>query len=673
MRSGLAGNSLITAIRRIATRPVPQAPTLGIAIGALIVGVVAGLGAVAFAALIDGIHWVIYDLAGDDWLGSVHRSKVILLVAVGMLPVGWITLRFAREARGHGVPEVMLAVETAGGRIRPRVAVAKSLASALTIGAGGSVGKEGPIVQIGAAFGSSLAQLLRLREEQVQLLLACGAAGGIAGTFNAPIAGMFFAQEVILRQFTTRNFSMVLLASVAATVTATSFHGNDPVLAILPFEFEHPLVEIPLYALLGAIAGAAGVVFIRVLYWSEDRFAELPFPPLLLMPVVGGMLVGALALIDFGVLGLSEDVMNDALSGELAVRTMLVLFTLKLVATAVTIGSGGSGGVFRPSLVMGSMIGGAFGGIVHGAFPSLTASSSSYASVGMAGMFAGAARAPVTAVLILFEMTRDYQIVLPAMTVVATATLISYALSSGTIYSIKLARRGVQLREERPTLSVMETLRVSDAMGSVAEIAASAPVTEVIARFHNQAELLVVVVDDGGEMVGVLTQVDLNEVILDGRMDATAADVCSSEVVTVNPQASLHDALSMFAARNLHALPVVSAERPRHPLGVLSRADISAAYLDEMNSRDATMRRLNLSSRGIGAHDFRVTRGCSLQDSTLSEARLPREAVVVTVRRDGVTMIPHGDTRLREGDRVTIVASEEALQELSGQFEPIAT
>jgi CIC family chloride channel protein len=241
---------------------------------ASLVGLAAGLGAVGFAELIRAVHWFFVDLIVGDWLSALPDWRVLIAPALGAILVGPITRIFAPETRGHGVPEVMLAVETRGGRIRPRVATATSVAAALTIGSGGSVGREGPIVQIGSAFGSTVGQWLRLSEENVKLLVAAGAAGGIAATFNAPIAGVFFSLEVILRRFNTRNFSVVVLASVIATATAVALRGDAPAIAIPGYRLEHA-VEIPFYAVLGGVAALGGVAFIHVLYWTEDRFNGL--------------------------------------------------------------------------------------------------------------------------------------------------------------------------------------------------------------------------------------------------------------------------------------------------------------------------------------------------------------------------------------------------------------
>ena len=284
---------------------------------ALLVGFLTGLGAIAFAELVNLVHWFTFDLFLDDWLSEIPHWKIILAPTLGGLLVGPLTQRFAPEARGPGVSQVLYDVETKQGRIAPQVSLTKAVASALTVGSGGSAGREGPIIQIGASIGSSVAQVLRLSDENMRLLLASGAAGGIAATFNAPIAGVFFALEVVLRSFSTKNFSVVVLASVVATVTAVSFRGDDPTILIPQVGLEHA-VEIAFYAGLGVLAGVTSVAFIRLLYWTGDKFAALPYPPAMLLPALGGLAVGLLALENQGILGTSSGTLAELLTEERA-------------------------------------------------------------------------------------------------------------------------------------------------------------------------------------------------------------------------------------------------------------------------------------------------------------------------------------------------------------------
>ncbi|MDA0256172.1 MAG: chloride channel protein [Chloroflexi bacterium] len=639
---------------------------------AAFVGLATGLGAVAFTTLIDGVHALIFDLLWEDLLGSA-RWSLLLMPAIGALLVGPIIVLFAREAKGHGVPEVMLAVATRGGRIRARVAVAKAAASALTIGSGGAAGKEGPIVQIGAAIGSSIGRWLLLSEDTLRLLVAAGAAAGIAATFNAPIAGVFFALEVILRNFNTRNFSVVVLASVVATVTAVMLRGNDPAITIPAYELEHP-AEVGLYALLGALCAVVAVGFIRLLYWSEDSFARLRVPPEILMPVVGGLIVGALALWDAGLLGLDDATTEQVLRGDESFGRMARLLLLGAVGTAATIGSGGSGGVFRPSLFLGAMTGGVFGAAAHGLFPGVAPNLGAYATVGMAAVFAGAARAPITAVLIIFEMTRDYELIVPLMTAVAVATVVSQLLSPGTIYTIKLARRGVHIDEEQAPVSLMQTIHVADAMSPVTLcVAPGTSAAEIIRQSSSDPESVTLMLNERGAVVGIITNTDLNRALADGRPEEFAEAIATRDVITIFADETLDDALRIFAGRAITALPVVQRDDDAMlPVGVLRRSDITQAYAQVVGMRETAERRRRLAP--VAGDDVRyleleVRRGSGADGKLLTELGLTEDAVIVAVRHRGATHIPRGHTRLYAGDRVTVIAARGAVGEVRARFE----
>jgi len=424
---------------------------------ALVIGAGAGLGAVVFRWLIQTFTELLsghadYSAAGHaanphvPWLGPWF---VLIVPVVGGLLYGPLVDRFAREARGHGVPEVMLAVAQRGGRIAPQVALVKSLASALCIGAGGSVGREGPIVQIGAALGSTLGRLARLTEGRLRILVACGSAGGIAATFNAPLAGVFFAMELILRDFTAESFGAVVLASVMASVVGRGVFGDTSFLQLPAFHVQHP-AELLLYAALGLLAGAAGVLFTKVLYWIEDLCDWAWRGPEWLRPALGGILLGGLLLVLPQMYGVGYPVLENAIDGRYVIAFLLLLMAGKIVATSLTIGIGGSGGVFAPSLFMGAMLGTAFGLALHHISPGLAPDPGAYGLVGMGAVFAGASRAPITAVVIMFELTGEYSIILPLMLAIVLATVVSRVLSRDTIYTLKLRRRGIDLDAPQP-------------------------------------------------------------------------------------------------------------------------------------------------------------------------------------------------------------------------------
>jgi CIC family chloride channel protein len=439
---------------------------------ALLIGVGAGFGAVAFRWLI-GRATLLFSGSTDysgttghpshPWLTWLGPAFIVMVPTIGGLIYGPLVDRFAREARGHGVPEVMYAVNHRGGRIPGKVAVVKTLASALTIGSGGSVGREGPIVQIGSAMGSTLGRWARVPESRLRTLVACGAAGGIAATFNAPIAGVFFALELILLDFAATSFGTVVLASVTAAAIGRTFLGDAPFLSLPPFTVSSPR-EYLLYALLGVFAAAVGIGFTKILYGMEDFWDGLWRGPEWLRPGVGGLALGALLLFLPELYGVGYPVLERGIAGQYVVAFLLVLLVGKIVATSLTIGIGGSGGVFAPSLFMGAMLGAAFGQVAANFAPGLNISPGAYALVAMGAVFAGATRAPITSVIILFELTGEYTIILPLMLAVVVATGISRKLSPDTIYTLKLKRRGVKVGD-RELHEALSALLVGDEMG----------------------------------------------------------------------------------------------------------------------------------------------------------------------------------------------------------------
>ena len=424
----------------------------GLLVLALAVGAGAGGGAIVFRWLIKQFTLLLsghadYSIVGhaaNPHVPGLGRWFVVLApVAAGLL-YGPLVQYFAPEARGHGVPEVMYAVARRGGRIGPQVAAVKALASALCIGGGGSVGREGPIVQIGSALGSTVGVLTRAGLPRMRVLVACGAAGGIAATFNAPLAGVFFAMELILRDFTAQSFGMVVLASVTSSVIGRAAFGNEPFLHLPSFSVQHP-AEYGLFAALGLLAGVLGVLFARVLYLIEDACDAAWRGPQWARPAVGGLLLGSLLLVLPQMYGVGYPVLGRGVAGAYSIAFLLALLGGKMLATSLTIGIGGSGGVFAPSLFIGAMAGAVYGQSLHHFLPGLAGPAGAYALIGMGAVFAGAAHAPITAVVIIFELTGDYSVILPLMTAVVLATGVSHMISADTIYTLKLRRRGIDL------------------------------------------------------------------------------------------------------------------------------------------------------------------------------------------------------------------------------------
>ncbi|MCH7776760.1 MAG: chloride channel protein, partial [Gemmatimonadetes bacterium] len=340
---------------------------------AVVIGLLGGLCAVGFRQLIQILNRVAWHESRYtlEYLYSLPIWWKILAPAAGGLIVGLITYRFAREARGHGVPEVMEAVALKGGRIRPRVVVAKMLASGVSIASGGSVGREGPIVQIGAALGSTLGQWLKIDQRRLRTLVGCGAAAGIAATFNAPVAGALFAVEIILGDFGVSQFSPIVISSVMGTVVSQYFLGDFPAFAVPAYSLVHAF-ELVAYAALGLLAGLAALAFTRTLYAAEDLFDKVRiYPPARTM--IGGAMIGIIGVWLPQVFGVGYETINDALQGAMVWKFMLLLVVVKIFAVSITIGSGGSGGIFAPSLFIGAMLGGAVGTVVHTIWPASTA------------------------------------------------------------------------------------------------------------------------------------------------------------------------------------------------------------------------------------------------------------------------------------------------------------
>ena len=413
---------------------------------AVIVGVLTGYGSVGFIFV---LGWIAEFARGPvaSALGVFGPARLVLLPALGGLIAGPLIHRFAKEARGHGVPEVMTALASRGGKIRKRVATIKVISSSLTIGFGGTAGREGPMVQIGSTIGSAVGQLTKLNPHRLRTLVTCGAAGGIAATFNAPIAGAIFSMEVLIGRVQT-DFLLVLLTSLSSCMVARSYLGNYPAFTAPAYDLVSGR-ELPLYFLMGLIMGWAAILYVRALYKVEDLFGAWKFPDYL-KPAVGGLMAGIVLRYFPEVYGAGFPAVESALWVRLPWELLLGLFVAEFLANCATLGSGGSGGVFAPSLYMGAMLGGAFGSLVHVLFPDWTAGSGAYAMVGMAAFFAATAKAPTTSILILFEMTNDYRIMLPLMAATVGSVYLSHRLSPFSIYTLKLHRRGISYpgREE---------------------------------------------------------------------------------------------------------------------------------------------------------------------------------------------------------------------------------
>ena len=542
---------------------------------ATLIGVGAGFGAILFRWMITFFQKLFFTQGQHafSFLGSYY---VIIIPAIGGLIVGLVVYFFASEAKGHGVPEVMLAVAVSGSKIRPRVAAIKALVSSICIGSGGSVGREGPIVQISSALGSTIGQIFRLSEDKKRILIACGAAGGIAATFNAPLAGIFFGLEVILREYGTRYFSSVVLSAVTATVISRTFLGSSPAIITPPYELLSSY-DILFYVVLGLLSALVGWLFIKGLYKCEDLFDAIKIP-YYIKPAVGGLFLGFIGLYFPQIFGVGYTSIEKTLNGQLGPMLVLGLIALKIISTSLTLGSGGSGGVFAPSLFIGAMLGSSFGSMLHLIFPGILVSPGAYALVGMAAVFAGAAQAPISAILILFEMTGDYKIILPLMVACVISTLVLKWISKDSIYTLKLRRRGIDILKLKED-DLMEKIKVSEAMfKKVITVTESTSVRNAGLMLKSTSHRGFPVLDSNTRLKGMVTHDDINKALNSGRGDVEVAEIMTTNLIFCYPDDTLKDALEKMGERNIGRIPVVEHEDPGQLVGLITRKNIIATY-----------------------------------------------------------------------------------------------
>jgi len=547
---------------------------------AIVVGFAGGLGAVGFRYLIKVVQILAYG-STDDLLDAVLTVPWLVRIAapaVGGLFVGLLVYFMAREAKGHGVPEVMEAVALKGGLLRKRLVLVKALASAICIGTGGSVGREGPIVQIGSAIGSSIGQVLKVSPDRMRALVGCGAAAGIAATFNAPIAGSMFALEIVLGDFGLATFSPIVISAVTATAVSRHYLGDFPAFVVPSYELVSAW-EFPLYMSLGLVCALIAFVFIKVVYRIEDLFDGWAKPEYI-TAVVGGVILGATGFLFPQILGVGYGAIDLSLVQKISWWLMLLLIAVKIVATSVTLGSGGSGGIFAPSLFLGVMAGGIFGELVHGAFPTITASPGAYSIVGMGAVVSATTHGPLTAILMLFEMTGDYKIILPLMITCIISSLAVQKFVRESIYTLKLVRRGVDIHEGRE-VNVLKSIRVGDVMNSsvetVSENMGLEPFSQMVSKSKYNSFPMI---DEAGRLAGILSFNDYSSAIFNEDLNGLviAGDIATRTVVTVTTNDNLYEALERITRKDFSIMPVVSPDDGLQLEGVLTRRDIIGAY-----------------------------------------------------------------------------------------------
>ncbi|MHB1835987.1 MAG: chloride channel protein [Solirubrobacteraceae bacterium] len=641
------------------------ASKLGLIVMALVVGVGAGFGAAGFRELIYLFTWI---FTGHQSFGQMGHAPSLHLPFLGIwfvlvVPMvagaiyGPLIQRWAREARGHGVPEVMLAVAENGGRIRPQVTIVKALASALCIGGGGSVGREGPIVQIGSAMASTLGQLVRMSEGRLRVIVACGAAGGISATFNAPLTGLFFGFEIVLKEFSLDALAATVLSAVTADVISRAFFGGAPFFNAIPHDllvtndFTYLLI-----AVLGIAAGLIGVAFQKTVYKGEDAADALwRGRPEWLRPVAGGLILGLLLLALPQMYGVGYPVMDKVLANHELLWFVVILMVGKILAASLTLWIGGSGGIFAPSLFTGAAGGMAFGVIVNRVFGPAVGPPAMYGVVGMGGVFAGAAQAPLTSIASVAEMTGNFTLTLPIMLACGIAAQLAKRITYGSIYTTKLLRRGIDI--ERPkALGALQALTVKEAMQPLAELDGQARVLTPEAA----ADARPVPEAEWQRLVGPVRH--------------------SGQPQVLFAEEDLEDARRQLVLYGRDGLPVLS--RDGQLSGWLTRADVLRALATKLSSSDEEIRE-GVAAASLGHEDpsaaIRVPTTplhgyeiLELQISADSPARgrraldveWPPGCIVVAATHHREIRSIRPDSLLQAGERVFVLAP---VRELEGE------
>lgn len=644
-------------------------------LGGLVIGVLGGYGSVGFKWLVSQLQ----NIAWGGWMNPVSLVShhpwywVILIPASGILIAAISAKYLAPEARGPGVPEVMENVAIRGGVIRLRVLAVKIWASAVSIASGGSVGREGPMVQIGATLGSVFGQITQITSRQMKTFVGAGAAAGIAATFNAPIAGSLFALEIIIGDFGLAQFSPIVVSAVVSTVISHQYIDQFGIFDVPAYHLQTPWEFIP-YVLLGLLTGAVAVLFIRTLYKTEDFVEKIPVPTSV-KAVIGGGTVGAMALIFPEILGNGYEVINNILQGNVVWNIALILVIWKIAATSITISAGASGGVFAPSLFLGAMTGGFLGSIAHSLFPDIITSPGAYALVGMAGVVGASTHAPLTAILIIFELTNDYEIILPVMLTTIVATVFSIILNKDSIYSMKLKRRGVDINQGRD-LNILRSLPVNSAMRkSVEKVHENTPLHELMDLMADSPHTVFFIVDGKDNLIGYVSLNDLRKLIGDADVLShliIAGDIAHPIRFCLYPDETLNRAMEVFAQEGIDELPVLEGPNDHRITATLWRQDVIEAYNREIFRRDmATGLANKLVSTQYAPEPIEIVTGFSILEREVPKF-LTGRAIRSTHLRDkyGVEIIlvektdpqskakkevmPHAGYILENGDTVLV-------------------
>jgi len=550
---------------------------------AVIIGLLGGLGNYAFRKTIEFVHWAVFEqsehLFGyslEEW--SLARLAVVLCPVVGGLLVIPLWHWFGKDLKG-GFSAFLERVNLRGAKLQLRPIFTRGFGSAITIGTGGSAGQEGPIAMIGGAIGSQFGQLFKMSGDRLKVLVACGAAAGVAATFNAPIAGVFFAQEIVLlASFELASFTSIVIASGMATVVSRALLGNTPEL-YAPVYLVNSYWELLLYLLLGLLIGILATLFIDTHFRIKDQFTALKIPKLA-KPVLGGLLVGIIGLGFPQVFGNGYEFMETVLLGNQTWYLLAALVLIKAVATSITLGSGLPGGLFAPCLYLGAVAGGSFGHVAVKLFPQVHIAPGAYALVGMGAFLSAATHAPMTAIFLLFEITDSYEVIVPIMLTCVIGTSIARHYKKDSLETVELSRAGIDL-EAGKERNIMKSLNVGDVMVRDVETIPEHMTLGQFAHFIEKTQHTnFPLVNARNELTGIISVQDFMGVVFERElMDLVVVkELATADVITAHADEDLDQAMRKIGYRNIEQLPVVDRETHRKLVGIISRRDIVAAY-----------------------------------------------------------------------------------------------
>ena len=639
---------------------------------AVLVGLGSGAGVWIFSGLIELFTELLRHDIPDLLPKSLGDWSVPLVLGASGLVVGTIIEKYVGQERHHGVTGILEKVITAGGRLQYRQLPAKALASALSIGAGASLGPEDPSVQIGANLGSFFGQRLNLHEERIRLLVAAGAASAIAAAFNAPLAGIFFAMEVFLREFSTGSFGVIVLASVVSSVFMQSVGGGESELGIQTYELGS-LYEIPFYALLGVLAAPVAVAFMRIVYWN-DRISHRINVSKSVLIAGAGVIVGTVGIFFPDVLGTGLETMDKVLNsdgGEFSINLLLALVALKILMTSLSMAGGFVGGIFAPSLFVGAMLGGAYGRVIaHFHTTANIGDPAAFAIVGMAALMGGVVRAPITAIILIFELTNDYRMILPILLATIICIAIAERWEPDGIYVRSLRKQGLKPLQGRD-IDLMQIVTVKEAMTTPPPtIAPTATLTNLRDAFRDYHTKSLCVVD-GDDFIGIVTLADLQtafESHIADPLSVVVGDIFTNVVVTISPLEPVWRAIRNMTRGGYGSLPVVDEHNSHKLVGLLKRNDIMESYNLAIARKweeqfiHSQARLHNLVDEDV--LEVRIKQESPLAGQRIRHIKWPPGCVVASIRRGHKVVIPQGNTGLRAGDLLIVVIEPEHEPEL---------